>query len=922
MNPRNNLLVSNLMKRVAERLPESYAEPAREELQKLLDNETTSLTVNERRRIQRVLEIACRSRTSNNAQYISQAAKAPVDQLRSRRPLDKILWPKISIVTPTYNQGHFIEDTILSIKNQLYPNLEFVIIDGGSSDDTLEVLERYKDFVSVLISEPDNGQSHAINKGMRLTTGEILYWLNSDDILDSNTLVHVGLCYLQTHFDLLVGTCTPFDNDLGKLNNRHIATMPFGLRFEDIIDIKSTWLKGMYFHQPEVFFSRRLWEAAGGYVDEGLHYSMDYDLWARMSQTSDFPLKLITSGKNFCFYREHKNQKTSSVDCYLPELLSHSTTLRNRHSRRPYKSIFFAEKEYRQKLSIIAISDFGFNGGAGIAHKRICQVLQAAGHKIIQLSGFQEWQSETINQPIDNFKRAIDILKPDLVLLGNLHNLNRGLDIAEYSTRSFPTIAIAHDFWWLTGRCAYTNGCHYLFTQCTKICPTPHEYPRLDPLEINAHHQRKKQLLQCPNFYVLANSLYTQSIFTEALNEWGMQGNPIGVVSLPVVPEGDLTLKLPSNMQKKSRNYEVTCNIRIVIGCTDHADFRKGSDLIALVLQRLMAKHPEILIDVYGKSSDILLASLPEYSNRIFLHGYLTSQEQYHDLLESADIFLGASREETLGQTFVEAAHAGLITVGPMQSGYSDVVRCCLYSLGYNNMDVSHIVTTVETALTLIKSTNPNLIRCVQRAQAQSGFSGMSFLSGFNHHLYSSGLWKQLSYHGPTKIFNTNYSTDQVEELVLAEFKPYRSEIVSDNQVADQIVVLTVDQLSLGWGLYPEVINQGTVVWLNKESSLIIDSRGLNRIISLSLLLHWMPDEMSQSIATISICGLGEVSSTLPVKGGREICFTISDIKNNSNSAPPKLLASLRFSNSFSLPDGRSGLAVILKAIELKGKTY
>ena len=92
-------------------------------------------------------------------------------------------WPRISLVTPSYNQGRYIEETIRSVLLQNYPNLEYVIIDGGSTDETLAILQKYEHWLTYWASEPDHGQSHAINKGFQRCTGTILNWLCSDDIL-------------------------------------------------------------------------------------------------------------------------------------------------------------------------------------------------------------------------------------------------------------------------------------------------------------------------------------------------------------------------------------------------------------------------------------------------------------------------------------------------------------------------------------------------------------------------------------------------------------------------------------------------------------------------------------------------------------------------------------------------------------------
>ncbi len=98
------------------------------------------------------------------------------------------VYPKISIVTPSYNQGQYLEKTIESILSQNYPNLELIIIDGGSTDESINILRRYENRISFWVSEPDNGQADAINKGLKKTTGEIFNWLNSDDYLEPGAL--------------------------------------------------------------------------------------------------------------------------------------------------------------------------------------------------------------------------------------------------------------------------------------------------------------------------------------------------------------------------------------------------------------------------------------------------------------------------------------------------------------------------------------------------------------------------------------------------------------------------------------------------------------------------------------------------------------------------------------------------------------
>jgi len=97
-------------------------------------------------------------------------------------------FPRISVITPSYNQGHFLDQTIRSVLDQNYPNLEYIIIDGGSTDQSVEIIKKYEDQLLYWVSEPDRGQSHALNKGFARATGDILCWINSDDCLEKGAL--------------------------------------------------------------------------------------------------------------------------------------------------------------------------------------------------------------------------------------------------------------------------------------------------------------------------------------------------------------------------------------------------------------------------------------------------------------------------------------------------------------------------------------------------------------------------------------------------------------------------------------------------------------------------------------------------------------------------------------------------------------
>ena len=206
-------------------------------------------------------------------------------------------WPLVSIVTPSLNQGRFIEDTIRSVLEQRYPRLEYVVVDGGSSDGTLPILQRYGGKLR-WVSEPDRGQGAAVNKGLRLTSGDIVGWLNSDDVYEPGA-VAAAVDYLgqQPNTAMVYGDATHVDE-----KNEEIGPCAYVGPF----DLDRLVHESDYIVQPAAFFRRSAFEAVGG-LDESLHWGMDYDLWlkiARRFRIAYLPRKLAR-------YRQTGQNKTA-----------------------------------------------------------------------------------------------------------------------------------------------------------------------------------------------------------------------------------------------------------------------------------------------------------------------------------------------------------------------------------------------------------------------------------------------------------------------------------------------------------------------------------------------------------------------------------------------------------------------------------
>ena len=181
----------------------------------------------------------------------------------------------VTIVTPSYNQGQFIEDTIKSVLNQTYKNIQYIVVDGASKDNTMEVVERYRDKIDIVISEPDKGQTDAINKGFKLAKGELVGWINSDDMLYPYCVEEIVKLYKQNP-DGAIFYGTTIDKIDAK--NNHIEY------WSNKIESRDRLLKKNYdVSQPGSFYRKDILEKVD-YLDESIYYCMDLDLFLKLLQ--------------------------------------------------------------------------------------------------------------------------------------------------------------------------------------------------------------------------------------------------------------------------------------------------------------------------------------------------------------------------------------------------------------------------------------------------------------------------------------------------------------------------------------------------------------------------------------------------------------------------------------------------------------
>jgi glycosyltransferase involved in cell wall biosynthesis len=189
-------------------------------------------------------------------------------------------WPRISIVTPSYNQGQFLEETIRSILLQNYPNLEYIVVDGKSSDNSIEIIRKYQDWISYWVSESDLGQSHAINKGFDKCTGSLVNWICSDDILSKNALNHFIKKTELKPYTLYLGNWSLMNerSDIIKSGENVIVNL------EMLANISGFWRNGASISQQSALYNLESVRKVNG-LNLSNYYTMDYDLWGKLLLT-------------------------------------------------------------------------------------------------------------------------------------------------------------------------------------------------------------------------------------------------------------------------------------------------------------------------------------------------------------------------------------------------------------------------------------------------------------------------------------------------------------------------------------------------------------------------------------------------------------------------------------------------------------
>ncbi len=221
--------------------------------------------------------------------------------------------PKITIVTPSFNQARYLESTILSVLGQGYPNLEYIVIDGGSTDGSVDIIRKYEQQLAYWVSEKDNGLYDALQKGFGRSSGEIMAWLNADDMYHPKSLFTVAELFGRFgEVQWLMGANTYFD-EAGR--SFLYDDLPYGQRWSRL---RLQVFGGRFIQQESVFWRRTLWEQAGAFIDQNHSLAADFELWLRFFKYQRlYSTSFMLGGFRF----RTENQKSyNQRDQYLGEV--------------------------------------------------------------------------------------------------------------------------------------------------------------------------------------------------------------------------------------------------------------------------------------------------------------------------------------------------------------------------------------------------------------------------------------------------------------------------------------------------------------------------------------------------------------------------------------------------------------------------
>jgi len=271
-------------------------------------------------------------------------------------------YPKICIVTPNFNGGKFLEETILSVINQNYPNLEYILIDGGSTDNSLSIINKYSKYFAYWESHPDNGLYHALQKGFDKSSAEIMGWINSDDVLQKKALFTIAEIFLSNPTVQWVQGYPVVIDEIGRMvyHRPHVYS-------KYCFYLKDFNSDGRFIQQESTFWKRTLWNKAGSYISMQYKYAGDFELWIRFFQHEQLQItdallgafRIRRNGQiSIINYNKYLHECNEIIDTYYTQLskkekrfLKNVKRVRKFNSSLPRLWAFFRMNNFEKKIN-------------------------------------------------------------------------------------------------------------------------------------------------------------------------------------------------------------------------------------------------------------------------------------------------------------------------------------------------------------------------------------------------------------------------------------------------------------------------------------------------------------------------------------------------------------------------------------------
>jgi glycosyltransferase involved in cell wall biosynthesis len=543
-------------------------------------------------------------------------------------------WPVVSVVVAASDDPATLTAALDSIARQRYPRVETLVVGRASAPRALPGIT-FLDVVSTV-------------EGLSAAGGELITWLGVGERLAPGAIAAVALAFASGDADVVAGIDEGFED--GELTRRWLTRHPGGpLSIDDWLQAPGGFEARQLECQPRPFFARDVWRRCRHDVRSAPASPLEWEVWLAFARQG---ARLKVVGRPILRRPVPRPSDVTDVLGLLRGAPGDPSLLRERPPRR-----------------LVFVNDLGFHSGAGIAHERLARAFALAGHDV-QAVAAADGSPEIVGPLItpELVRTSVEELRPDMVVVGNLHGASLGIDVVDALSERWPTVLVAHDQWSITGRCAYTGPCTGYLTGCDERCPTADQAPALAPALIRPAWEARQRLYRSGRRLALfGNSRWSATTAARALDRGDGDRRPLVPIQ-PIRYGLPLDVFRPRDRQRSRKRLGLPDDrFLILTSATRTGDRRKGRADLAAALEIL--GRPDVTCVTLGY--DDAKEALP---GAVSL-GYVHDARRLALAYAAADLFVGPSLEEAFGQVFIEAAACGTPSVGYPIGGIPEAIR-------------------------------------------------------------------------------------------------------------------------------------------------------------------------------------------------------------------------------------------------------